>query len=101
MKRTLTIVLIFTLLIVACSRKITPSTAKTEQAQPAVAEDVTIVTGKTLFVERCGRCHGLKKVEDYSLTEWEHIMKSMAPKAKLTELETQQVTAYVNANAKK
>jgi mono/diheme cytochrome c family protein len=103
MKKTLIIVAGITLITAACSRKMAPSaTTKTEQTQPAAINDTaTIATGHALYESRCGTCHGLKKVEKYSVTEWEHILKSMAPKAKLTDVETQQVTAYVNANAKK
>lgn len=101
MKRTLAIVLVITLVIVACSPKVAPTTTKTEQTQPATADDATIAAGKTLYINRCGTCHGLKKVENYSVDQWARIMRSMAPKAKLTDDETKQVTAYVNANAKK
>lgn len=87
------------LIIAACSRKMTP--AKTEQSPSTSSEESAIAAGKTLYENRCGTCHGLKKVERWSVTEWEHIMQSMAPKAKLTDVERQQVTAYVNANAKK
>ena len=101
MKKTLAIVVVITLMVAACSHKMAPAATKTEQAQPAVVDDATIAAGQTLYTSRCGTCHGLKKVERYTVTEWAHILNSMAPKAKLTDVETQQVTAYVNANAKK
>ena len=94
-----------TLTVIACSRKMTPAATQTQPAPGAVTtatdNNAMIEAGKALYDSRCGTCHGLKKVERFSVTEWEHIMRSMAPKAKLTEAETQQVTAYVNANAKK
>lgn len=103
MKRTLTIVAGIILVIAACSRKMIPAATKAEQptSQSASSEETTIAAGKVLYESRCSRCHGLPEVDKWSATQWEPIMESMAPKAKLTDVEKQQVTAYVNANAKK
>ena len=56
--------------------------------------------GKTVFTSRCGRCHELKNPGNWNATQWDGILKSMAPKAKLNADETNQVLAYVKANAK-
>ena len=111
MKKTITIAAL-ALFVFACSRKSVPTagegtaTTKTEapkevapKADAASAE--TLALGKTVYTTRCGRCHGLKNTEAYTHKEWEGILASMIPKAKLNEAEGKQVTAYVMANAKK
>lgn len=107
MKATI-IILILALAIFACHHKTVPSSdniiisnktpatnSKNESAAPGLAS-----AGKTVYVNRCGRCHGLKNTEKYTQQQWENILKSMIPKAKLNDEEAKQVTAYVMANAK-
>jgi mono/diheme cytochrome c family protein len=99
---------------VACTPKAVPttstpasssSTASTTPADEPVksktAASATIEAGHTIYTSKCGRCHGLKEVGNYTAERWVPILNSMAPKAKLTEDETAQVLAYVQANAKK
>lgn len=59
------------------------------------------VQGQATFNAKCGRCHGLKPASDYTADRWVSIMQSMAPKARLTDAEKENVLAYVKANAKK
>jgi mono/diheme cytochrome c family protein len=101
---------------VACHKKAVPTVAdrtvqppppsSTSPAPPAATTAITyeagdITVGKTVYETKCGRCHGLKNTADYTVERWPGIMRSMAPKAKLNEIETKQVTAYVMTNAKK
>jgi cytochrome c5 len=60
-----------------------------------------LAAGKTVYETKCTRCHSLKLIDLYTTDRWDTILKLMAPKAKLTESETVQVTAYLKANAKK
>ena len=57
--------------------------------------------GSVVYTNRCGRCHDLKPAGKYTSVEWENILKSMIPKAKLNEAAAKQVTAYVMEHAKK
>ena len=59
------------------------------------------VLGQGIYNAKCGRCHGLKVVSDYTSDRWVSIMQVMARKANLTDTEKEQVLAYVQANAKK
>ena len=43
----------------------------------------------------------MKPLAAFTDPRWEAILKIMVPKANLTQVETQQVTAYVKANAKR
>ena len=75
--------------------------AKVEAATVQAAHAEIVLQGKSVYSTRCNTCHAAKTVENYTATSWTGILKSMAPNAKLTQLETQQVTAYVIENAKK
>ncbi len=77
------------------SNKTNTETSKTEDSNSDLSS-----AGKIIYANRCGRCHGLKNTESYTLQRWENILKTMIPKAKLNDEEAKQVTAYVMANAK-
>lgn len=59
------------------------------------------VMGQSTYNAKCGKCHGLKPTSDYTADRWVSIMQVMAPKARLTDAEKDNVLAYVRANAKK
>jgi mono/diheme cytochrome c family protein len=112
MKKTFVLsVLVITVL--ACHRNSIPAAATPAPVTdiPEVMHDETatadasraelITQGKTVYINRCGRCHGLKRVENFTATRWDGILKIMIPKARLNETEAQQVTAYVLENAGK
>lgn len=105
MKATITI-LILAIIAFACHRKTVAASdnivisnktnTETKITNPEVAS-----AGQTVYSNRCGRCHGLKKTEKYTAQQWENILKSMIPKAKLNDDEAREVTAYVLEHAKK
>lgn len=76
-----------------------PTTTSTETANLTKAE--ILQKGEMTFNMRCGKCHDLPKPSDFTVADWQPIMKRMAPKAKLSADETNWVLAYVDANAKK
>jgi cytochrome c5 len=109
-EKTLLFLLIASLLILACHRKAIPViTSRTEFPEPPKPTQPVINTntpeymaaGKTIFETRCNRCHDLKDPVVYTSERWTSILKSMIPKARLNEEQSQQVTTYVMANAKK
>jgi mono/diheme cytochrome c family protein len=118
MKKTITLSFI-ALAVFACSRKTVSTTTTTtpqvnegtkmetpanEKAKVETPKTTTVdltAQGKNVYTNSCGRCHGLKPVENYTESRWTEILKSMIPKARLNDTEAQQVTAYVMANAKK
>lgn len=108
MKRSIATVFILSLMVAACAKKASP-TSSTNSAASTIAIATTdavkstdlAVLGKNVYDTRCGRCHGLKPVANYTPERWKEILTYMIPKAKLNDEESKQVTAYVNANAKK
>ena len=105
MKKKLIVFSAFCLVIaVACHRKAAPTATPASSGTDAAvahADAATLEAGKTVYTTKCTKCHPAKPVESYDVAKWEGILKAMIPKAKLDETESAQVTAYVNANAKK
>lgn len=105
MKTTITI-LILTIIVFACHRKTVASSnniiiSNKTNSETKVTNLEVASAGQTVYTNRCGRCHGLKKTENYTAQQWGNILKSMIPKAKLNDEEETQVTAYVMEHAKK
>lgn len=99
-------ILVLALVVFACHRKTVASSdniviSNKTNTETKVAEPEVASAGQTVYTNRCGRCHGLKKTENYTTQQWSNILKSMIPKAKLNDDEAKQVTAYVMEHAKK
>jgi mono/diheme cytochrome c family protein len=105
MKAIITI-LILTIIVLACHRKTIASSDniiisnKTNSTTKPNSNAGTASAGQTIYTNRCGRCHGVKKTENYTQQQWENILKRMIPKARLNDEEAKQVTAYVMEHAK-
>ena len=105
---------LFTLAIVTvlfgCAKKITSTeTTTTNTVKPPVEtpketakkmESPEVTAGKEIYTTKCARCHGAKKVDDFTAAEWVPILDRMAPKARLDAAEKANVAAYVNFYAK-
>ena len=106
MKATIVLAILATI-VFACHRKTVVGSdeiiisSKTNKTSTSSSGSETTSAGQTIYTNRCGRCHGLKKTENYTAQQWENILKSMIPKARLNDDEAKQVTAYVLTNAKK
>jgi mono/diheme cytochrome c family protein len=114
MKKLLTVAAL-AVFVAACSHKNAPTTStgsgNTSSTTTTTTTTTTSTSANTALIEaghavytdrtKCARCHGAKDVTAYTPERWTGILKAMVPKAKLSETETEQVTAYVMANAKK
>ena len=63
-------------------------------------KDVTLETlteGHTIYTGACTKCHGAKSIYNRPVEAWDGIMNSMAPKAKLTDVQKDAVMKYVLA----
>ena len=104
------------LVVFACTPKATPA-ATSRVATPAIpvisataatpaapakptASGADIVAGHAVYDTKCSGCHALKETGSYTAREWDPILASMAPKARLSAEETEQVRAYLKANSK-
>jgi len=73
---------------------------KTAAERSGPGNDAAAIAGQATFNAKCGRCHGYKIPSDYTVDRWISIMQVMAMKANLTDIEKENVLAYVKANAK-
>lgn len=84
----------------ACSHK-TVAVQKTTTNTVPFFSLASVAEGEKIYKSSCGTCHELKEPSEYSQHEWVSIMRSMAKKAKLDDVQKDNVTAYVNSLAKK
>ena len=109
MKKVFALSVIIILIAAACHKKAVPVVSTPPPAEPVAAttpavaavDPAMLEAGKVVFNTKCTKCHPAKIVENYTTEKWVGILQAMIPKAKLDETESAQVTAYVNANAKK
>lgn len=66
---------------------------------PDAPKPVSLDQGKAVFLSKCGNCHALKKISDYTPDRWKDILKVEIPRAKLSNEESDQVTAFIMAKA--
>jgi len=122
-QKLLYVAIMLMLIIVACSKKTVATKDASVKAEPGLANSATsetmpsesvkgiaetviadanlLAAGKTVYETKCIRCHAMKPLTGFTEPRWDAILKIMAPKANLTQVETQQVAAYVRANAKR
>jgi hypothetical protein len=54
-----------------------------------------LMTGRKLYVEKCGGCHSLSAPAQYSVLEWGHIMEKMKIRAAVSEEEKNLMMRYL------
>jgi hypothetical protein len=67
-----------------------------EDVSPAVSKE-ELVAGRALYVQKCGSCHRLRLPESHTRAEWELHLRTMAPRASLTETEEALVAKFLAA----
>ena len=106
MKKTVFIFIIFFSMFQACQKKALPTIATRthEPARPVtIPVDVKpdLALGKTIFTNRCGRCHDLPDPAKYTAQRWDGILSVMNVRARLDQPQQIHVTAYIKANCLK
>lgn len=103
MKKIIVCATALTIFAIACTPKASKSvTDATIPAATSVSKDgKAIEAGHTIFTTKCTRCHGEKPLEKWDYEELRPVLASMVKKAKLSEEETGQVSAYAYSKAKK
>jgi mono/diheme cytochrome c family protein len=94
------IVFLFSLSLLADS--CTKSNTDTSSLYTPTAADVTakaslvdLQQGRSLYINNCGRCHGLYSPDSYTSTQWTGIIKNMAGNTALSASEILLVSKYV------
>lgn len=84
-------------IVFACSHK-TASTIEKTSSTTVTHEQY--LEGKMVFEANCQKCHKLRKPESHTVKQWVKWLDKMAPKAKLSPEQKQQVFNFVSVNAK-
>lgn len=96
----ITLITFLIVVVYACSRKTMPL----EQNKLSVVEEGphpdALSEGRYVYQMKCGQCHELKNVADYTSQRWTEILQQMIPKAKLNAGEKQLVIEFIQAGAK-
>lgn len=91
--------ILFAMLVLsACSPKNATNTG--ESPEVAFAK-YPASEGKTIFQEKCNRCHVYRLPETRSAESWVPVMNRMARKAKLDDTQKAAVLAFVQEHARK
>ena len=105
MKLTMKIMLcVITLMFISCAKKTVPvitSEKSANEIKTQPVDSIALASGQQIYTTKCGRCHGLKRAEDYTAERWVGIMQDMAVRARLDSVEKAHVLGYVQANAKR
>jgi len=97
---------VFTLFLVNCATKVAGTSVADKEPVPtkeyvmANFSEEQLNTAKSLYENNCAKCHKLKDPASRTPEEWNNILKSMIPKAKLAYEDGRLVRAYLIANSK-
>lgn len=86
------------LLIDSCTKNNVDTTALYIPTSADVTVNATLPElqqGRDLYINNCGKCHGLYSPDNYTSSQWKSILNSMVPRTGLTTAEAQLVTKYV------
>lgn len=95
--KTLGSMLLVAIVLVGCAKGLNPN--DTEKVEAAFSKYESS-EGKTIFREKCAKCHGYRLPETRTAERWPGIIDRMAKKAKLTDDQKQSVLAFVTKQAK-
>ncbi len=70
-----------------------PSEANVNKVEKASLEELN--KGRDIYASKCGKCHKLYAVESRDARQWKEVLGVMAPKAKLSDAETDLVYRYL------
>lgn len=98
---------VMVLLLSECKSTKSASTAKAAPAEPYTPTEAVasahgskmadLNAGRTLFIAHCDKCHKLPMADKHDAAGWQITLSRMAPKAKLTSLESEQLLKYLAA----
>jgi len=77
------------------------SSAPKSKKAPAIhpSAPAAYTPGHDLYMAKCGTCHRLHALNEFTVAEWHPILNSMAPMAKLSPAQKDAVFAYIASGA--
>ena len=61
----------------------------------------SVKTGKTLYENKCVRCHKLKDPAKYTMAQWPGLVNKMQKRSKITDEQKKLILSYLATEAKK
>jgi cytochrome c5 len=97
-------------MLAACTRKSVP--VITTREAPSFKPDISIyaepgtvtadtLQGKSVFMARCERCHGIPDPLVYTVSQWEDILERMIPRARIGKENAVHVRGYILSKVKR
>lgn len=79
-------------------QRVTPAlVAEANRGGPPTVSAETLEAGRTLYVTRCGSCHGLPAIAAYEQPAWKSWVRRMAPKARIDAAQESALLTYLLA----
>jgi cytochrome c5 len=98
---------VMVLLLSECKSTKSASTSKAATAEPYTPTEAIanahgskiadLNAGRAVFIAHCDKCHKLPVADKHDAAGWQVTLSRMAPKAKLTSLESDQILRYLAA----
>lgn len=85
------------LIVIAAFAAMSVSCQPVADSGSAAQKQALLAEGKTIFENSCARCHDLPDPKSHTDQDWIGIMNVMAPKAKLTDKQSELVYNYVTS----
>lgn len=91
-------------LVLACAPKVKVTAMQPDPVQvpPTVASPETVAplsedlaAGKSLYENRCNKCHGLAAPNEYTVEQWVPILQRMQIKAKIDDAQRESIYRYI------
>lgn len=95
----LILVCVFGLGLASCSKQGTDTSNLYIPTPSDVTTTATLdelIQGRSLYIDNCGKCHGLYSPESFSSSQWKSVMSQMAPKTRMSAAEVSKVSKYVS-----
>lgn len=73
----------------------------TEEDASGTETRAELLQGRSLYVEKCGSCHGLHLPEHFSPASWEESLGEMRPRARITESDSTLILRYLLAGIRR
>lgn len=100
------LLLCFIVLGIACTQKALPvitsrTTEPIKKEKKSADIQPDLVAGRTIFENRCKKCHDLPLVNQFTSQRWDGILSYMMPRARLNNEQSVHVSAYLKENSAK
>ena len=88
-------IVLIAILFYSCGNSKATKIAEAQKAALIVKQ----IQGEELYENHCERCHKLYDPEEYTMLEWQSILKKMQNKAHLEDVDVDKILIYLNKSS--